>query len=518
MKQSTRIIFALMFSLLIIGPLTTIGFAQDAGTTAFMPVVARFAAPAPFGPTSTPTPTPTLPPGVTPTATPTLPPGVTPTAGPTATPTATRPSSTECVQYGQGVRRSSHFGVQMYDDTGPDREFFDALVASKSGWVRTLVPWANTERENTTPDQYDWERIDNELEASKHVGVQMIGTIDFAPGWAASNPRGPINRTSLAEFAQFAAAVVERYDGDGIDDAPCSPTVKHWELYNEPDNRYAWGYYPAQYAEMLAVLYPAIKAADPEAKVVFGGVAQDWFEDQDGVFVRNWVESVLEAGGGPYFDVMNIHNYAGYFPEWGDHFPGTIDKVEAFRQILRNHGFDKPMMITETGDHATSSDGWLAHRQSIYLTQIFTHARVAEVEAVTWFTLYDLEGYPRYTGLVKYDNPPTYKPAFDAFVALSDFLEYASYVRTLTPESDGGEGYMAYEFDDATRNRKLIIAWTHWDAETNVSTQLSFEASRAIRYDIYGNPTPLSDASDGVSDGKISVTFDKEPMILQLPR
>ncbi len=528
MQRNKSIALVLALCLFILGPLAGIALAQDSGTNTYVPLITRFGSPAEYGPTAlptptlppdaTPTPTPTLPPGVTPSPTPTFVPGVTPTITPTASPTPARPPSSECVQYGAGVRRSSHFGVQMYDDTGPDREFFEPLVASKSGWVRTLVPWAQTERENTTPDQYNWERIDNELEASKHVNVQMIGTISFAPRWAASAPNGPINLTSLDEFAQFAAAVVERYDGDGLDDAPCSPRVKHWELYNEPDNRYSWGNYPAEYAQMMAALYPAMKAADPEARILFGGVAQDWFVDQDGVFVRNWVEQVLAAGGGPYFDVMNIHNYAGYFPERADHFPGTIEKVDEFRQIMRDYGFDKPIMITETGDHATSSDGWLAHRQSIYLTQIFTQARVSGVEAVTWFTLYDLEGYPRYTGLVKSDNPPSYKPAFDAFLAMSDFYEYANYVRTLTPETDGGDGYMAYEFDDPVNNRKLIVGWTYWDAEENVSTQLTFDATSAIRFNIYGNATPLNDGSDGANDGRITVTFDKEPFILQLPR
>ncbi len=438
---------------------------------------------------------------------------------PTASPTPTREPSGECVQYGQGIRRSSHFGVQMYVDTRPESKYFDSLVSSRAGWVRAMVPWANTERENTTPDQYDRARVDAELAASKYVNVQMIGTISFAPGWAAvDDPNGPIKPEHMDEFAEFLSAVAERYDGDGFRDAPCSPTVKHWELYNEPDNRTTWGSYPDEYAEMLRVAYSAIKSADGEAKILFGGIAQDWFEDQNGVFVRGWVEEVMAAGAGPYFDVMNIHTYPGYWPERADHFPGTAEKVEEFRQILADYGYSKPMMITETSDSIDGLSDSLTQRQAISLVEILTSARAAGVESIIWFTLYDLPGWSRYHGLVTDEEPPQPKDSYRAFTTLTDFLDTASFVRELMPETDGGENYTGYEFDDPANNRRLIFLWTHWTEPNEMRTQLSIPATQLLKYSIYGDATPLSDASDGIADGKIMIEFGREPVILQLSR
>ena len=281
--------------------------------------------------------------------------------------------------------------------------------------MRVIAPWGPTEPTNREPERYDWGWVDKELAAASHVNLRMIGTIGFAPDWATSATNGPINKTDLSEFTDFVGALVERYDGDGVDDAPCSPVVRHWEFYNEPDEIYKWGREPALYAEMLRAAYPVVKAASPQAQVVFGGVAQDWFVDQNGVFVRNWVEDVMAAGAGPYFDIMNIHNYPNYWPDHAQHFPGTWGKVQKYRQIVANYGFSKPMMITETGDHAAALDPYLNHRQAIVLFQVLTEARAAGVVGVTWFTLHDLPSYPEYTGLVTSGQPPVRKPGFEAF-------------------------------------------------------------------------------------------------------
>ena len=77
------------------------------------------------------------------------------------------------------------------------------------------------------------------------------------------------------------------------------------------------------YAALLTAAYPAIKAANPQAKVVFGGIAYDWFTDADpvtpannGPFVRAFFEDVLKNGGGGYFDVMNFHFYPFFGFNW----------------------------------------------------------------------------------------------------------------------------------------------------------------------------------------------------------
>ena len=105
--------------------------------------------------------------------------------------------------------------------------------------------------------------------------MQIIGTLGSNPTWAATYPEGLIDKVPVQEFVQFVRAVVERYDGDGLQDAPGSPVINNWELYNEPDGddpiraQYGgigyWGRYGAEYAQMLCAVYPEIKKANPSA-------------------------------------------------------------------------------------------------------------------------------------------------------------------------------------------------------------------------------------------------------------
>ena len=52
------------------------------------------------------------------------------------------------------------------------------------------------------------------------------------PAWAATSPSGPVDKAPLSELAEYLAAAVERYDGDGFQDAPGAPEVHYFELYN----------------------------------------------------------------------------------------------------------------------------------------------------------------------------------------------------------------------------------------------------------------------------------------------
>ncbi len=85
-----------------------------------------------------------------------------------------------------------------------------------------------------------------------------------------------IKPDQLGEFAQFVRATVERYDGDGINDAPGSPVVTYWNCTTSLTPAYVlgddwhkgWRVRATEYAEMLSVAYEAIKQANPKAQVL----------------------------------------------------------------------------------------------------------------------------------------------------------------------------------------------------------------------------------------------------------
>src|SRR5690606_22326628 len=123
-----------------------------------------------------------------------------------------------------------------------------------------------------------------------------------------------------------------------IDDAPGSTVVTYFEFYNEPERfcggTISWGADGDKYAAMLTAVYPVGKAANPNGPVVFGGIDYDWFSSVDkttrtcntngvaewpvrgGGFAIEFLDDVLAAGGGDYFDVMNFHFYELFKQNW----------------------------------------------------------------------------------------------------------------------------------------------------------------------------------------------------------
>lgn len=416
------------------------------------------------------------------------------------------------------MRTPTVFGVQMYTDTGRTGNYFHDMMATGTSWVRVEAPWSLTEPTNTSPDQFRWDYLDRALAASAYGGINIIGTINHNPAWAANRSTGPINSEHLADFGEFVTAVVERYDGDGFQDDPCGRVVRHWEFYNEPDgNEGRWGNDGDKYAQMLSVAYPAVQQASAEAKVLFGGIAYDWFEDQNGPFVRSFFTDVLDAGGGAYFDIMNYHVYPAFAPNWTNKGPGLVEKTEAIREVLADYGLDKPLMITESGAHSNNDPGSPAtpQTQASYVVELFTQSLAADVDVMIWFMLYDPpEWYPHRNGLVTTDTPPVRKPAFFTFQQSVDQLGRASFDRELTDAEMGDPDMLAYRFIQPDGDA-LYVAWIS-PVMSERTAPLKVNGAEAVVHDIFTNRVTVRDGDDGQTDGKITVTVSKEPLLIEI--
>ena len=178
--------------------------------------------------------------------------------------------------------------------------------------------------------------------------------------------------------------------------ARTTPVVNYWEFYNEPDRkarqaagyyRNSWGEVPEKYAAMLKAAYPAVKAANPKAKVVFGGIAYEKFN----LFAEDFTDKVLKAGGGRYFDIMNFHVYPEFWELHASQPPGLLEKTEKIRAILRRNGVNKPIFITETGatSDVAQSRKMSDEEQARHVPQLFAQTWAADVDAAIWFMLYN---------------------------------------------------------------------------------------------------------------------------------
>jgi len=290
------------------------------------------------------------------------------------------------------------------------------VVQSGATWAREDVQWW---RIQPTPDTWDWTFTDAAFRALIQRGINIVGVLGHPPGWATPDPADAASDFSFSapdpnQFAAFAYAVAHRY----------SRYIKHWEVWNEPDNPLFWrpAPDPAAYAALLQRASGAIHTAAPDARVLIGGVNP---------FSTAFLKSVADAGAWSSFDILAIHPYVDPATPEAGNIAAAADGVRA----LAAQWGQKPIWVTEIGWASGLSDhdsiGMLDEQgQANVLVRAMLLLWRSGVERIFWYTLKDdpnnhyglvAEG----SGRADYSRP---KPAFYAFETLTHQLAGAEFV------------------------------------------------------------------------------------------
>lgn len=213
-----------------------------------------------------------------------------------------------------------------------------------------LFPWAYY---HAADGGFAWEHPDLVLNHAHAQGLDVIARIGLTPGWArpADTPLNYLDKAAYDDFALFAAAFAERYEGK----------VTHIIVGNEPNLSFEWGYRQTtavDYVELLSTLYPAIKNAAPSVHVLGGALAPTLEPDGSpwGTNDLLYLEQMYKAGGAAYFDGLAVHTYGFKFPPESEPAPDLLNfrRVELVRDVMIAHNdTETPIFITETGwnDH-----------------------------------------------------------------------------------------------------------------------------------------------------------------------
>ncbi|MGI8712299.1 MAG: hypothetical protein ACR2NR_03775 [Solirubrobacteraceae bacterium] len=158
-----------------------------------------------------------------------------------------------------------------------------ALGVTGATIARSDALWEATEPDPPVDDRhsYHWQFDDLTVARLAARGLRWLPIVDYSPGWAAAAPsqaHSPPRAADVADFAAFAAALATRYGPTGAfwrarPGLPREP-VDTYEIWNEPNLSVFWGPAPdpARYAELYPRTRDAIKAIDPHARVIVGGL------------------------------------------------------------------------------------------------------------------------------------------------------------------------------------------------------------------------------------------------------
>ncbi|MGH2951865.1 MAG: hypothetical protein ACRDKX_07475, partial [Solirubrobacterales bacterium] len=243
-----------------------------------------------------------------------------------------------------GAKPPFVFGVvpQQYLEEGDFQQMGAGGVDSWKLWLA----WSAVEYES---GQYDWSSYDPQIAAAAKHGVTPLPYLYGTPAWAASIdgqgcagagciPFAPRSDATRAAYAGFAAEAVHRYGPGGSfwaenPDLPYLP-VRTWQVWNEQNLPDYFRPQPdvASYAALLRPAAAAIRAADPGAEIVLGGMWGPRSAPRAVIRTTRYLRQLYkQPGARESFDAFGIHPYS---PK----FSGVIDQIRKLRSVAKRHG------------------------------------------------------------------------------------------------------------------------------------------------------------------------------------
>jgi hypothetical protein len=261
----------------------------------------------------------------------------------------------------------SPFAVNVFleQEAEPAKRAQAVEMAAAAGyrWLRQEFPWEDIEIHGKgdfedrrhVPARSAWEKYDEIVELAERNGMELIVRLSNPPGWTRAGGEGENNVDTFAppdnmqDYADFVTAVAGRYAG----------RIKYYQIWNEPNIYPEWGsraINPEAYVELLKAGAEAVRAADPEAKIIMGALASTinlqpaYAPPGNSMNDLLFLQRMYDAGAAPYFDIVAMQGYGLY--------SGPTDNRMHPRVInISRHKFIRDLMV-KNGDAAKAI--WIA--------------------------------------------------------------------------------------------------------------------------------------------------------------
>jgi hypothetical protein len=242
--------------------------------------------------------------------------------------------------------------------------------------------------------------------------------------WLANiaNPNGKTagTATQRAEYKTWLSMMVNRYKDTGV--------IKYYEVHNEPNLHYFWNIDEnttdtvaysnsvKDYVEHLKDGFSAIKASDPNANVLIGGLSQ-WKDER-------FVDELIKNNAYQWFDIMAFHPY-------GKNPDATLAELTTVKSkmALQSQLASKPIWITEYGYTASQGEagsmeaGSTEVTKAQYLTDSMNKLRAAGITAPMFWYNFNGDNLGTTTTGTGYELVNTNRTTFEAILSPA----YAAY-------------------------------------------------------------------------------------------
>ncbi|MDQ7822643.1 MAG: hypothetical protein RDV48_07620 [Candidatus Eremiobacteraeota bacterium] len=331
-------------------------------------------------------------------------------------------------------------GTSKFGCGGPESSDFQSLVALGVHRKRVAI--------SIFPSgSFTFDFLDSQVTANQAYSILTYFIID--PNRTGST------WVSSSTFSSALGTIVERYDGDGVNDMPgLLYPLQDFEICNEIDTQSTrWsGFTDAMYLDFMEKCFAAVKSASPGARLFAGALSQPPVGNNNKTFDR-----LVQNGGTPYFDAISYHDYQ-YLLE--------MDSLQAY--LASRNLLSKPVYITEADmsvEYNTSPQPTFTEQANM-LIKSYAYALansniktiiVTELQALStqpaklqWAALLDLSGTKR----------PSFYACGKLIEKVDNFTESGLF--------SAGTGITCVRF--VANNRTVYILWAAAAAQAMIPT------------------------------------------------
>jgi len=365
---------------------------------------------------------------------------------------------------------------------------FDLDVNYMATGIR-LSSWEDIE---PSQGRYDFSQTDKKFSFMARYGINTIIELrGINPVYGTQS--GKTGRLSpsypeehLDQWARYIEKRVERYDGDGIDDAPGSLVIKKYQLIHEllPPNSFRksfWRENPDKYAKFYKTTYDAIKNRCSDCTLyMVGGFLEDYLFKgdrdfrgrpalEDGFFVS--ILNELEQNDYGIETIGFDYHYWSFWnfrlekfgPRSYKHHKQYIDSI---KKLYRHFGYtddDVSIISREAGVNGfmeTERD------QAVYIIKIYVSSIASGQDHLFWTSMVEYSHEAdmfTHVGLVNKPSNKGYshkKLGYYTYRLMVEKLK-ASDWENIDTVVNGTDNVYVYKFNRKTGKAPVYVAW--WD-------------------------------------------------------
>jgi hypothetical protein len=242
---------------------------------------------------------------------------------------------------------ANFFGVSPGEGLPTPQEFADM----RRGGIRTYrVPlgwsaaWPN-------PGRFNWQIFDSQVAGAAASRISVLPVIYSTPRWLTASPASmPVDSLVQRDLWEvFLERAVHRYGPRGSfwsahPELPYEP-IHAWQIWNEENG--VWFTDPvsvSRYAQLLRISSRALRNADPNAKVVLGGLYGRPSSTGGALWAKDFLSQLYQFKRiKRTFDIVALHPYAGEVDQMRSQIVETRDVMD------RNGDAATPIWIDEFG-------------------------------------------------------------------------------------------------------------------------------------------------------------------------